>query len=375
MRVLVVGDFLKSSGMTNYIFNVIGNISSSDLKFEALAVSGSEECKERVENLGWKFHVIAPANGSLIKHNLQAFSFFKKNASKYDVIHFNETALWNFLPIVFANYFCSGKIVINSHNTYFASDGKWIVFKVLEVLHAIGKKVVSKTRPINIAVSEEAATWMFEKKTIRLNNYKVISNGIDLKEFTFNQKSRSVYRKKLKVKDDEILFGNVGILNQRKNQLRLLDIFKDILSKTPSARLVLIGDGPLLNKIQDKIIELDLSEKVIMTGKISNVRDYYQAMDALVMPSYNEGLSTVLLEAQTIGLKIFPSKEMPLGNYLDSLVFPISLKKSNKEWATVINDKMGSYRRTSHLEAMKKRNYDLSSASECISEIYLGGIN
>ncbi len=52
MRILVVGDFLKTSGMTRYIFNVIGRIHASDFQVDALSISGKDECKGQVKKDG-----------------------------------------------------------------------------------------------------------------------------------------------------------------------------------------------------------------------------------------------------------------------------------------------------------------------------------
>lgn len=376
MRVLVVGDFLKASGMTRYIFNVIGGIQADDLKIDVLSVSGSKECQKIVEQRGWGFNVIPPANGSLIGHLKGSYYFFKANAANYDIVHFNETALWNFLPILFAHWFGARKIVLNSHNTYFASDGNKLTLKILEQLHRLGKVIVNRVVSARIAVSREAAEWMFTKKTIRNHSFRVIANGINLVDFKFDENSRKRVRLSIGLDDNSHLYGNVGVLNKRKNQIRLLDIFKSISKHDPKSRLLLLGDGPLREDIEKKIVNLGLENNVIMLGNTGHVVDYYQAMDAIIMPSLNEGLSTVLLEAQTNGLTFFPSDRIPLGNYLKSLVYPISLDKTNEVWAMTIERVLDSqHGRSSRILEMRERGYDVQTAATEIYQIYGGCIS
>lgn len=371
MRVLVIGDFLKASGMTRYIFNVIGKIDDPQIKIDVLAISGSDECRQMAEAQGWHFYKVLPANGHLLKHSIQMRRFFKQNADRYDVIHFHETALWNFFPIICAHHFGAKHIVLNSHNTYFASNGSRLVLKVLEVLHAIGKRVVGRVVDKNIAVSQEAAKWMFPSKVIKHNDYLIVPNAIKLSDFDFDEKVRTRIRLKLGVFETQRLYGNIGVLNKRKNQLRLIDIFKKITTKDSKARLILIGDGPSRDEVLKRINTLKLNESVSLLGQLDDVKEYYQALDAIIMPSINEGLSTVLLEAQVSGLNIFPSAEVPLGDYLKDIVTPISLSANDSTWAKTILSHTNSDMRQSHLKEMKSRGFDVVTAAQRTQQVYL----
>jgi len=373
MRVLVVGDFLKSSGMTRYIFNVIGAINSKNIQIDVLSVSGSRECQKMVEQKGWNFNVISPANGSLFSHIFEAYTFFKKYAKRYDVVHFNETALWNFLPILFAYRFGSKHIILNSHNTYFASDGKLVVLKTLEVLHGFGKWLVSKFVWKNIAVSEEAARWMFPRKVIQTHQYKIISNGIKLEDFGYDEKQRLLIRNQLGINTNDILFGSVGVLNKRKNQTKVIRVFNEFLKLNPDAYLVLIGDGPMKQNLIKLVLALGIENKVFFLGIKQNVTAYYQAMDALLMPSFNEGLSTVLIEAQTAGLSIFASAVIPLGNSLPELVHPLKLEATDSIWAQYISNNLSVSKRKSQVNEMRSQGFDLRDATRSVYKMYLEG--
>ncbi|GAX05146.1 glycosyl transferase [Secundilactobacillus pentosiphilus] len=370
MQVLEVGDFLKASGMTKYIFNVIGQINRSEMHIDVLAISGSDECKKIVRGKNWGFFKVSAVNKHPLKNFFQSFLFFKENAKNYDVIHFHETAMWNFWPVLFAHFFGAKHIVLNSHNTYFATNGNKIVLKVLEYLHIFGKHLINRFLEKKIAVSMEAAKWMFTKKTIRNKDYIIIPNAIKLTSFDFDKQIRAKKRYRLGISDDVTLYGNVGILNKRKNQTRLIEIFSQILKSDRNSLLLIIGEGPARNKLEKQINCLGLENSVMLLGNQDNVNDFYQAMDVLIMPSLHEGLSTVLLEAQVSGVKIFPSSEIPLGDYMKDIVFPISLEKSDVFWSKyILNHLYGT--RVSHLSFMKDRGYDLKSASERTYEAYL----
>ncbi|MDR7677590.1 glycosyltransferase [Lactiplantibacillus plantarum] len=371
MRILVVGDFLKTSGMTRYIFNVIGRIHASDFQVDALSISGKDECKGQVKKMGWGFYCVQAANNNLLRHLVQSFIFFKKHAKDYDVIHFNESALWNFLPIIFAHLFGAKRIILNSHNTYFATEGSKKLYVVLEIMHRIGKWLVAHVVAQNIAVSEEAARWMFTRKAINRHEYKIIVNGIELEKFAYNKEQRFKIRKSLKINEDTFLFGNVGIFNARKNQLRLLEIFNELVKRNLDVKLVLVGDGPIKEAIVAKISELRLADKVVMTGLINNTNEYYQAMDGVIMPSLNEGLSTVLLEAQTSGLQFILSEGLPLGNHIDLLVHEVPLSESNRVWADVVEHNMNREKREVFGSIMQKKGFDVELSAKELYQTYL----
>jgi len=371
LKVLVISDFLKASGMTRYVFNVVGNIKESDIHVDVLAVAGSDECEKVVRRYGWGFFLIPAANGHFMQHILKSYSFFKGNANKYDIIHFNLTALWNFLPILLAAHFSNSKIVINSHNTYFSSTGSKLIMKVLKVLHVIGKNLVSHISSSNIAVSVEAAKWMFTKKVIRTHKFELVANGINLESFKYEPNVRYQMQQKLNIDDGNTVFASVGVLTHRKNPEKVLGIFREILNVDPNVFLLIIGEGPLKNELENLISVSGMSQNVRLLGNVQDMSRYYQVIDAIIMPSVNEGLSTVLLEGQTAGVKIFPSDQIPLGNYVPDLIHPISLDKSNSEWAEeIITCGYKVLSRKSHVDVMRRNGYDIQTNSDKLTDIY-----
>ena len=112
----------------------------------------------------------------------------------------------------------------------------------------------------------------------------------------------------------------------------MIDVFCDIKRLCPEAVLILIGDGPLREKINEKVENLGISDSVFFLGKRTDVERYYSAMDCFILPSLYEGLPMVGVEAQCNGLPILLSdtitKEIGLGTF-DFM----SLKESPEEWA------------------------------------------
>jgi glycosyltransferase involved in cell wall biosynthesis len=104
----------------------------------------------------------------------------------------------------------------------------------------------------------------------------------------------------------EYLIGYVGRFSEEKGILHLLDAVSDIHIKKPDIKFLIIGDGPLRNKIEQFILDNNLSDMIIFPGWISHdeLPDYLNQMRLLVIPSDTEGLPSVMLEAMACGTPV-----------------------------------------------------------------------
>ena len=66
--------------------------------------------------------------------------------------------------------------------------------------------------------------------------------------------------------------------------------------------LTIIGDGPEMEPLKDLTIKLNLHEKVLFTGQISNVKEYYLQSDIFLFTSRSEGFPNALMEAYAFGV-------------------------------------------------------------------------
>lgn len=369
-KILVVGDFMIRSGVTHFIFNSFGNLDPQKYKIDVVNVSGKNECQQKLDDLGWHQYMVRPANQKLSSHLKDWFQFLKANASNYDAIHFNYSAMWNFLPILFAKHFGIKQIVIHSHNTYFGTDGSKAKLKILTWLHNLGKMIICNWVATDfLAVSDQAATWLFTSKVVKKHEYQVVNNGIDLNKYKFNTDARNQVRQSLNLKTKTV-YGHVGVFEKRKNHHFLIDVFNHIQRRDPKAVLMLIGEGVLQSEIKERVHDLGLDEKVFFMGRRNDLNQLYSAMDYLIFPSLHEGLSTVFVEAQDSGLPIFISAEIPLGNYLKNLVLPISLTKNALQWSDYILSHSSSESRFEQSKQLRKNGYGFDAAIRVLEKVY-----
>lgn len=119
-------------------------------------------------------------------------------------------------------------------------------------------------------------------------------------------------------------FTAVGRLSSEKDHLKLINAFAALVPDNPSAKLLIIGDGPLRQMLSNSIKKLGLGSSVHLAGHRSNAFPAMKASMCLVLPSNHEGQPMVLLEALSLGMKIIatdiPGNRGVLGDRYGHLV-------------------------------------------------------
>lgn len=103
-------------------------------------------------------------------------------------------------------------------------------------------------------------------------------------------------------------FVTVGRLSPEKNHERLLRAFALVAREDEQARLIIIGDGPLLTSLRELAASLGVTEAVTFTGRLSNPYSTMARADCFVMSSDYEGQPIVILEARVLGLPIVTTR-------------------------------------------------------------------
>jgi glycosyltransferase involved in cell wall biosynthesis len=114
------------------------------------------------------------------------------------------------------------------------------------------------------------------------------------------------YRFKDNIESRQPIIGFIGRLTEDKGILNFIRAIPDMLSVRSEVTFLVIGEGYLREKICEYLHEHDLSEKVTLTGFIPHdeLPGYLTRLKLLVLPSYNEGLPNVMLEAMACGTPI-----------------------------------------------------------------------
>lgn len=155
-----------------------------------------------------------------------------------------------------------------------------------------------------VALSKEAQDYLTHAIKAKASKVRRICNGVDIDKFVPNH-NRTLLPDGF-ANEDTVIFGTVGRLAQVKNQTFLVESFLDIWQQNPVLRdkikLVIIGDGILLPKLQEMVSECGANASVWFAGRKDNVPQLMQQLDVFVLPSLAEGISNTLLEAMASGI-------------------------------------------------------------------------
>ncbi len=133
--------------------------------------------------------------------------------------------------------------------------------------------------------------------------FHTVYSGMDVESFLNPPRPRDVVRRELGLKEDEIAFGTVARLFERKGHDDILATAPEVLRVNPQVRFVFIGDGILRDSLVAETERLGLRQAFHFVGLVppGRIPELLGAMDAVVHPSLREGLARVLPQALLVG--------------------------------------------------------------------------
>ena len=173
---------------------------------------------------------------------------------------------------------------------------------------------------VPIAISDYIKDTIQKEYNLKSNEIECIYNGIDTNKFICNQKY---------IHNDNIVFINVARMSEAKKQILLIEAFKLVNDKYKNTRLHIVGDGKLRKKIEDKIRELGLEEKVILRGIRKNISKELNNASVFVLSSEYEGLPLSVLEAMASGLPIITTDAGGVIDIVKNNINGIIVQKNN----------------------------------------------
>lgn len=363
IRVLQVMGGLDRGGAEAMIMNIYRNIDRTQVQFD-FVVNEREKpyaFESEIKSLGGKVYSVPEYNGiNVITHRNAWRSLFESN-HEWEILHAHYTSSAFLFMNIAKNY--NLKTIAHSHISGMSKS-------INSYIKVVTRFPLRFQSDYLLACTDEAASWMFGSKS---NQTKILYNAIETDKYIFNENIRANIRKKLDITNQTVI-GHVGRFADQKNHSFLIDIFYEYYRVNPNSILLLIGEGPLKLTIETKVNSLGIKDNVKFIGTIDNVHDYLQAMDIFIFPSLYEGLGMVAIEAQTAGLPIIASTNVPKEAEITNLITFLSLEYNASDWAQQIDNSI-IYNRENMQEEVIKAGYDIKDTSLNLQKYYLNIIN
>lgn len=142
----------------------------------------------------------------------------------------------------------------------------------------------------------------------------VIPNPVETELFNPNNisnvKSNKI-REKYNILKDDLLLCFCGRLGKEKNVDTLIKYWYKEVINNKKYKLLIIGDGPAKEELQNLVNNLNLNKNIFFAGKIAheNLPPYYKSADLYITTSLSDTNSISMLEAMSTGLPVIHIKD------------------------------------------------------------------
>lgn len=359
IRVLQSLSTLDRGGAEAMVMNVYRNIDRQKIQFDFVVNDQPSPYafEEEVKQLGGRIFKVPKFNGRNFSLYRKAMDQLFEKHLEWAIVHIHNTSSAMLFIDIAKKY--GVKTIAHAH---FDQDMKDFRSYAQKVFRMPIKKYADRL----LACSKLAGVHVFN---IPIEEVQVLNNAIETDKYIYNEKIRKRKRTELGIKYEMVL-GHIGRMDTEKNQLYVLEVFKEYHQLNPKSFLLLIGKGELEETLKQKVAEYDLINEVKFLGIRWDVNEWLQAMDIFIFPSIFEGLPVALIEAQAAGLPIIASDQITKEVAITPLITFKSIEIEPYYWAKKIDDQYIMLR-GNMTEAIVKAGYDVKDTVKELQDLYL----
>lgn len=325
LRIVHVVYSFGIGGLENVIVQLINRLPPDNFDHVVVSLTTVGDFRNRVNRRDVQFIELNKSPGHAISLYPRIWKLFRE--LRADVVHTCNLAALEVVPLA---WIAGVPLRIHAEHGWDAHDpnGSNIRYQRLRRLY---RPFVSHY----VAVSQDLYTYLSQAIRVSSKRRSLIPNGVDTDHFRPPAGDRTAVSGCPFDPSAHLMIGTVGRLQTVKNQPLLARAFVRMLSDHPelshSARLVIVGEGPLRTEIEAVLSEASLSHLAWLPGAREDVADILRMLSLFVLPSQTEGTSCTLQEAMASGLPVVATavggSPALLGNDTGRLVPPDDVKK------------------------------------------------
>lgn len=328
-------------GLENGLINIINNLPRDEFSHAIVAMTESSDISQRLARNDVKVFSLRKRDGKDFAVFVRLFRLFRE--LRPDILHTRNLGTLDAHII--------GKLAgvgarIHSEHGWDIGDPQGASRKY-RYLRRLVNPLVNKF----VVLSEELQDWLVQDIGIAAAKVTRICNGVDIDKF----------RPGTDTGLRPLTFGSITRFSEIKDPLNTLKAFllaRQSLDKTGrDARLVMVGDGPLLTTAQTMAREAGADQAVEFVGRSHEVAKWLQEFDVFVLGSKREGISNTILEAMACGLPVVATRT---GGNLELVQDGVCGYLVTPESPSALAEKMSSYAkdpdlRRDHGQAARQR--------------------
>ena len=243
---------------------------------------------------------------------LSQWNYIKRQLDKFspDVIHINGEFSIGLSGLVYGKY-RKVPIVFTFHTLWEEYVGKYLKMLPDIAARKLGKELVKLylKRANEVIVPTQRIRDVAQEYGIT-TNIDILPTGIQKSIYTVDKEELATVKREIKIKypliKDKKMLLYVGRIVKEKNIEFLIDMYEHLQETDKDNILVIVGDGPYLDYIKDRVSESEYKDKIFLLGYKDRTKlpIYYKIADIFVFPSVTETQGLVTVEAMMSGLPV-----------------------------------------------------------------------
>lgn len=369
-KILIFGATPSQGGIETFVLNIcevmqgLADIYLYNFSGEPLAYNDVF-----IEKYNVKILDMVTSN-SLLGHFIrksQYKKFFKEH--QFDIVHINANSPSNY-DFAEAALKSGAKVIYHSHNDSAESFSIGTKHrKLISLVRSAQKKRLSSLDIKRVAVSNNAAQWMFGDN----QEVQIIPNGVDFERVKFSHEKRLQGRATLQILESDTVLLIASRLTKQKNVGKSLSIAKLAIESDVAQHLIIVGDGEeraLINATSNDCPQ-KIKQRIHVLGSQTDMQLWYSVSDILIMPSLYEGLPYSILEAQANGLSILASNAIPQQAVINkNIINFIDVQDSDDSWVQNMKNLVKNPKRKEYLQVANQSIYSLRNFESIIGNMY-----
>lgn len=297
------------------------------------------------------------------------YRIFKKE--KFDIVH-THTAKAGILGRIAANLARVPVVVHTSHGHNFYGYFNPLISKLIVWIERVLSLLTDKI----VVLTELERKDLLKFKIAKQEKIEFIHTAVELDRYKRLSDSECLsLKKELNIKDKEIVIGMVGRLEPIKGISYFIEAAVSIAQTIKYVRFIIVGEGSLRKEMQAEVTNAKVDELFTFTGWRDDALNIIPLMDILVLPSLNEAVGLVLLEAQGLGIPVVATKVGGIPEVVEDgqsgiLVEPANTDALISAIKILILDKEKRISMANYAQAYVKDKYTPNDLVQKLTDIY-----
>jgi sugar transferase (PEP-CTERM/EpsH1 system associated) len=284
-----------TGGLQTLLAECINRMPAQRFRHAVVCLTGYTDYAKKITRPGVEMHALNKAPGAGLDTHVKLFKLLRRlrpaiiHTYNIGTFEYNLTAMLAGVPV---------RVHAEHGRDSVEMDGKHKKYNLL-------RRLLAPVVDTYVPVSDDLAAWLRDDIGIPAGKIRLVPNGVDTDRYTPAQSVAAGEPR-------PVCIGTVGRIDRIKHQAGLLDAFGLLLQRFPAPqhdlRLAIVGDGPLLAALRERVANEPWGERVWLPGARADVADVMRRFDVFALPSLSEATPVTILEAMATGLPVVATR-------------------------------------------------------------------